>query len=287
MTTAEMSAVGLRDGAGEVTAPPTQLHELTPGLLLFFDRPSPLQTWAETFGHEWRHVGVTVQTDAGLMIASYGHRKCFRLDSPFEIMGAYTRVGVAQIFSTDVQVQTVEAFCRRFEHLERADAPYAYSSIIVGPLHLMARRLPPGAVRRVLLALIYLYCWLQSVRYRERPAFVCSTFAWAIIEETLDRPLRIPLSAHPDDEAAYATPSTKRDEMFARWLCGPTEIWNAISVQSRAELDLTNIGDSPEPECLVDAAEHRAEPESYLHLRRNTTEQATIATNTQEPTVAA
>ena len=60
--------------------PPTQLHELTAGLLLFFARPSLLQTWAEFFGHEWRHVGVTVRTPQGLMIASYGPRKCFRLD---------------------------------------------------------------------------------------------------------------------------------------------------------------------------------------------------------------
>jgi len=96
-------------------------------------------------------------------------------------------------------------------------------------------------VRRFLLAFVHLYCLLQGVRYRDRTAFGCSTFAWAAIDDVLDRPLRVPLSAHPDDEAAYATPSTKRDELFARWLCGPTELWHAISPLSRADLDLSNI----------------------------------------------
>jgi len=177
------------------------------------------------------------------MVASYGPKKCFRLDDPFEIMGAYTRVGVARIFSSDVEVDEVEAFCRRFEHLERADSPYTFSGIFVGPIHLMARRRAPGIVRWLLFAFVYLYCWMQSIRYRDRTAFGCSTFAWAAIDHVLDRPLRIPLSAHPDDEAAYATPSTSRDELFARWLCGPTELWNAISPMSRADLDLSNINE--------------------------------------------
>lgn len=241
MTIADVSAAKTCGGSSGAIGPPTQLHELTAGLLIFFARPSLLQTWAEFFGHEWRHVGVTVQTEAGLMIASYGPKKCFRLDDPFEIMGAYTRVGVARIFSSDVEVAAVEAYCRRFEHLERADSPYTFSGILVGPIHLMARRRAPGLLRKFLLAFVHLYCWMQAVRYRDRTAFGCSTFAWAAIDDVLNRPLRIPLSAHPDDEAAYATPSTKRDELFARWLCGPTELWNAISPLSRADLDLSNI----------------------------------------------
>lgn len=246
MTTTDRSAVVNSDAAPVPLEPPTQLHQLTAGLLVFFARPSLLQTWAEFFGHQWRHVGLTVQTDAGLMVASYGPRKCFRLDDPFEIMGAYTRVGVARVFSNDVEIEAVEAFCRRFEHLERSDSPYTFSGIFVGPIHLMARRRAPGVVRRFLLAFVHLYCWLQGARYRDRTAFGCSTFAWAAIDDVLDRPLRIPLSAHPDDEAAYATPSTRRDELFARWLCGPTELWDAISPLNRADLDLSSIGETPE-----------------------------------------
>ena len=242
MTTADVSAVDTSCAASTDTRPSTDLRDLTAGLLVFFARPSLLQTWAEFFGHEWRHVGVTVQTDAGLMIASYGPRKCFRLDDPFEIMGAYTRVGLARIFSTDVEVEAVEAFCRRFEHFERSDSPYTFSGIFFGPIHLMARRRAPGIVRTILMAIVHLYCWLQSVRYRDRTAFGCSTFAWAAIDEVVDRPLRIPLSAHPDDEAAYATQSTSRDELFARWLCGPTELWHAISPMSRSDLDLSTVG---------------------------------------------
>ena len=227
--------------AAPTIEPPTKLRGLTPGLLLFFARPSLLQTWAEFFGHQWRHVGLTVQTDAGLMVASYGPRRCFRLDDPFEIMGAYDRVGIARVFSSREEVQQAEAYCRRFEHLERSDSPYTFSGIFVGPIHLMARRRATGWLRSALLAFVYLYCRLQSVRYRDRTAFGCSTFVWDVLDSVLDRPLRIPLSAHPEDEAAYATPSTQRDELFARWLCGPTELWDAISPLSRSELDLTDL----------------------------------------------
>ena len=185
------------------------------------------------------------------MVASYGPRKCFRLDDPFEIMGAYTRVGVARLFETDVEIDQVEAYCRRFEHLERSDSPYTFSGIFVGPIHLMARRRKPGLLRRVLLAFVYLYCLMQGLRYRDRTAFGCSTFAWAAIHEVLDRPLRIPLSAHPDDHAAYATPSTERDELYARWLCGPTELWDAISPQSRTDLDLSSVAENADTSTMV------------------------------------
>ncbi len=236
----------------QLTKPTTQLHELSPGLLLFFARPSLLQTWAEFFGHEWRHVGITVRTDEGLMIASYGPKRCFRLDDPFEIMGAYTRVGVARIFDTDAEVEQVEAFCRRFEHLERSDSPYTFSGILVGPIHLMARRRAPGPIRTFLLWFVYLYCWLQSIRYRDRTAFGCSTFAWAVAHEVLDQPLRMPLRAHPDDDAAYATPSNATDELLARWLCGPTELWQAISPGCRSDLDLSNLDGLGSSETTVD-----------------------------------
>lgn len=244
MTVAALQAADFATAAPTDTRPSTDLRDLTAGLLVFFARPSLLQTWAEFFGHEWRHVGVTVQTESGLMVASYGPRKCFRLDDPFELMGAYTRVGLARIFSTDVEVEAVEAYCRRFEHLERSDSPYTFSGIFMGPVHLMARKRAPGIVRTVLLMIVHLYCWLQGVRYRDRTAFGCSTFAWAAIDEVLARPLRIPLSAHPEDDASYATPSTSRDELFARWLCGPTELWDAISPMSRSELDLSTVGAS-------------------------------------------
>lgn len=222
--------------------PPTKLGDLTAGLLLFFARPSPLQTWAELFGHEWRHVGITVRTADGLMIASYGPRKCFRLDDPHEIMGAYNRVGVAQVLSTHEEVESAEAYCRRFEHFERSDSPYTFSGIVMGPIHLAARRRRPGPVRSLLFFLVRLYCLVQAHRYRDRMAFGCSTFVWAVLDTVLDRPLRMPLSAHPDDVAAYATPSNARDELYARWLCGPTELWHAISPQCRSELDLTDLG---------------------------------------------
>ena len=239
--TADVSVVDVPLVRSTDNRPSVDLSDLTAGLLVFFARPSFLQTWAEFFGHEWRHVGVTVQTETGLMVASYGPKRRFRLDDPFEIMGSYTRVGLARIFSTDVEVQAVEAFCRRFEHFEHADSPYTFSGILMGPIHLMARRRDPGIVRTLLMFIVYLYCWMQGVRYRDRTAFVCSTFAWAAIDEVLDRPLRIPLSAHPEDQAAYATPSTSRDELLARWLCGPTELWHAISPMSRSELDLSLV----------------------------------------------
>ena len=249
-----MTASGLLE-APQITQiePVTQLDDLRPGLLLFFARPSPLQTWAELFGHEWRHVGITVQTERGLMVASYGPRKCFRLDDPYEIMGAYTRVGVAQLFTSDAEVERVEAYCRRFEHFERSDSPYTFSGILVGPIHLLARRRRPGIVRRLLLWFVILYCWMQKLRYHDRTAFGCSTFAWAVVSDVLERPLRLPLRAHPDDDAAYATPSNPTDELLARWLCGPTELWQAISPLCRSDLDLSQIDGSQSPETRVAA----------------------------------
>lgn len=222
-------------------APPSNVQDLEPGLLLFFARPSYLQTWAELFGHEWRHVGVTVQTEHGLRVASYGPRKCFRLDDPHEIMDWYTRVGVARIFHSDAEIGGVERFCRRFLHLERSDSPYTFSSVFVGPVHLNARRRESGPIRTFLFALVYAYCRLQKLRYRDRDAFACSTFIWAAIDAVRSEPLRIPLSAHPDDEASLATPSTTRDELFAQWLCGPTELWQSISESNRCELDLDEL----------------------------------------------
>lgn len=222
-------------------AVPERVEDLYPGLLLFFERPSPLQTWAELFGHEWRHVGLTVQSEDGLKVASYGAKTCFRLDAPEDLLGAYTRVGVARVFSTDKEVASAEDFCRSFEQLERSDSPYTLSGIFLGPLHLLARRRTPGLVRSLLFAIVRLYCALQRARYNDRTAYGCSTFVWAAVHEARSRPLRIPLSAHPDDHAAYASPSTLADEQMARWLCGPTEMWHAISEVNRAELDLEVI----------------------------------------------
>lgn len=216
------------------------------------------------FGHEWRHVGVTVRTPGGLMIASYGASTCFRLDDPFEIMSWYDRVGVARILSSDEEIEAVEAFCRRFEHFERSDAPYTFSAVAVGPVHLLARRRRRGLIRSLLFVLVHLYCRVQNLRYRDRPAYACSTFVWAALHAVLGSRLRLPLSAHPDDVAAYATPSTSRDELYAKWLCGPTELWEAISPSSRAELDLTDLErPAEEPELVIDlrdevvATQHR------------------------------
>lgn len=239
--------------------PPAKIHDLTPGLLLFFSRPSALQTWAEMFGHEWRHVGVTVRTPVGLMIASYGASACFRLDDPYEIMSWYDRVGVARILSDDEEIEAVEAYCRRFEHLERSDAPYTFSGVVVGPIHLLARRRRPGLIRTLLFLLVHLYCRLQDLRYRDRPAYACSTFVWGAIQTAMGSRVRLPLSAHPQDEAAYATPPTARDDLYAKWLCGPTELWEAISPSNRCELDLTDLERKveDESELVIDLRDNR------------------------------
>jgi len=244
----------------EPHAVPDRVEDLYPGLLLFFKRPSPLQSWAELFGHEWRHVGLTVRSEDGLKVASYGAKTCFRLDAPEDLMGAYSRVGVARVFSTDEEVAAAEDFCRSFEQLERADSPYTLSGIFVGPLHLLARRRAPGLVRTLLFAIVWSYCAMQRARYNDRTAYGCSTFVWAAVHHARHRTLRIPLSAHPDDHAAYASPSTLVDEQMARWLCGPTEIWDAISEVNRTDLDLELIdltadADSPAERDLADTGE--------------------------------
>ena len=223
--------------------PIVDLADIPEGSLVFFARPSPLQTWAETFGHEWRHVGVLVDTGDGLHVASYGPRKCFRTDDLADLLGNYNRVGVARVFQTGEEVQRLRAVCRRFHHLERADAPYAFSSLVVGPLHLTGRRMSPGFRRAVVMAFITLYCWWMTLLYADRWAFVCSTFIWAALNEAKTTPLRIPLSNHPDDDAAYATPQTARDNLYARWLCGPTELWQAISPAAKCELDLDRVAE--------------------------------------------
>lgn len=219
---------------------PMSPADLEAGLLMFFARPSLLQTWAEMFGHEWRHVGVTVETPDGLRVASYSSKKCFRLDDPHAILSAYSRIGVARVLDP-AQVSEVERLCRRYEHFERADAPYTFSGVVFGPLHLYARQLEPGLMRTMLLFVVLLYCLLQQARYPHRTAFGCSTFAWYLIAEARSAPLRIPLSAHPDDEWAYATDSNIRDELYARWLCGPTELWRAVSPGCRTDLDLSGV----------------------------------------------
>jgi len=189
-----------------------------------------------------RAVGVVIDTRAGLRVASFGPKKCFRLDDPFEIMDAYTRVGVARVFEDPCEIAEVQRFCERFVPLERSDAPYTFSSIVLGPLHLMARRLPSGPLRTVLFLAVVIYCYAQRLRYRGgRGSYVCSTFAWAAVHHARRAPLRLPLSAHPEDEAAYATASTSRDDLLARWLCGPTELWQALSPTMRSELDLQSF----------------------------------------------
>jgi len=210
-------------------------------MMVFFARPSRLQSWAELFGHEWRHVGITVQTSEGLRVASYAAKGCYRLDDPEVLLPSYTRIGVANIFSTDAEIERVERFCRQFEHFDRSDSPYSLGGVLVGPIHLAARRRKLGPIRSFMFAIVKLYCWLQRSRYRDRDAFLCSTFVWAAVACGRQEPLRIPLTAHPDDEAAYATPSTDEDELFARWLCGPTELWRSVSPASRSELELPHL----------------------------------------------
>jgi len=214
------------------------VDEVAEGALLFFARPSRLQSYAEFFGHEWRHVGVVVDTGNGLRVASYGRSTCFREDALADIVGNYSRIGVARVFSSTEEITRLRKFCRRFQGLDRREAPYTLSGFLVGPFHLAARRRSPGILRRLAMAMVTAYCRWMATIFASRPAFACSTFVWAAVRNAREVPLRVPLSQHPDDEAAYAAPQTARDDLYARWLCGPTELWQAVSPAQRCELDL-------------------------------------------------
>lgn len=222
------------------TAPPTRYEDLTPGLLLFFSRPSLLQSWAERWGQQWRHVGVTVQTPDGLRVASYSVKKCGRVDDLEELMPNYDRIGVASLGVTDTEAEALGEWLCSFENLDRQEAPYTKVGIFFGPLMEIARR-RTGLLKAVLLAMVLAYCWFQRALGKRRPAFGCSTFARQALVECTSLNLRTPMMAHPDDEAAYATPTTDRDELLARWLCGPGHLWDAVSASHRSELELDHL----------------------------------------------
>ena len=169
-----MQSGPLAGDASVIDELPKRSCDLEPGMLVFFARPSLLQTWAELFGHEWRHVGITIDTDDGIRVASYCIKKCFRTDDLQEILGAYNRVGIARAFNNDEERLEFERFCRQFEFLERSDSPYAVSGIVVGPVLLLARRCRPGALRSVLFWLVRSYCRAQRRRYDDRSAFLLS-----------------------------------------------------------------------------------------------------------------
>ena len=244
---------------------PATVAELGPGLLVFWDRPSWLQSWAEVFGHEWRHVAFTIETDNGIKLVNYGLAKMDHL-LPLDVLFGYRRVAVAKVFTEDAEVERLERWLHDVAHTD--DKCYTTSGPVVGPIHLIARRLRPGLRRRLLFSFIRLYCRAMTVRHREHAAFCCSTYVWAAINACRNEPLRIPLSEHPDDLAAYATPTTEIDDLLGRWLCGPTELWRAISPANRCDLDLTIRLDAPMPdEVVIDL--RSAHPTGELALDRS------------------
>jgi len=180
------------------------------------------------------------------------------MDDPADIMDNYNRVGVAWAVSSDAELSELERFCRAHEHLERGDGPYTYTGILVGPVHLVARRLVAGVRRTGVMSLVRLYCSLQNWRYHDRSAYGCSTFVWAALDAARREMLRLPLSDHPDDVAAYATPATATDRLLARWLAGPTEIWQAIAPGDRRDLDLDRDADP----VVIDLRDSVVEPEA-------------------------
>ena len=212
------------------------------GLLLFFKRPSMLQTWAEFFGHEWRHVGVTVATDDGVRIATYGPKVGFRVDDPVDVLPNYTRVAAARVYSSDDEIERLGSWLAVDERLRRnlTDAPYVVSAPLIGPIHLIARRSSSRLIAWLLMLIVNLYCAIQNRRHHDRAAFVCSTFIWAALQASMHSPLRVPLTSHPDDEVAYARAVQPDDVRLGRWLCGPTELWNAIAPLNRWEVDLAD-----------------------------------------------
>lgn len=222
------------------TAPPTRMEDLTPGLLLFFSRPSRLQSWAEFWGQPFRHVGITVQTAKGVRVASYSASQCYRLDDLADLMPNYDRIAVASVGANEGEQQAISEWCASFENLDRKDAPYTKSAVLIGPLMEIARR-RGGVVRRALLVILVAYCKLEDCRDRRRPSFVCSTFVWRALVECTDNRVRIPMTAHPSDQAAYATPVTPIDELLARWFCAPGDLWRGISEANRSELELDHM----------------------------------------------
>lgn len=249
--------------------PPTRWEELTPGLMVFFARPSLLQSCVERWGQEWRHVGITVQTPEGLRVACYSAKRLYRIDDLEVLMPSYDRVGVASIGATPAEVEAISTWCASFDGLTKKEAPYSKRPFAFGPMLPMAQR-KTGILRTVLFAVLLLYCCFEQRLLKRRPSFMCSTFVLQAIRENTASNLRVPISAHPDDQAAYATPTTGRDELLARWFCSPTDLWNAVSDAHRSELELDHLVDRPAEVEVI--AEVTAEPDRPANFRAAVTQ---------------
>ena len=227
------------------SAKPTTIGALTPGLLLFFDRPSFLQSWARAFGHEWRHVGVTVQTDDGIKIANYAYPQMYHL-LPIDLLARYRRIGVARVFRTDEEIQLLHHWCNQFEAKETSDLAYSLSAPLAGMVLLASRRLINRPLKWLTMAFARLYCATQTRRFRDRPAFICSTFAWTAVHAARSEVLEVPMSALDVDQANTVAEPSLLDVKLSRWLCGPTDLWRAIPHEDRWDLDLSASDDDDE-----------------------------------------
>jgi len=211
---------------------PCRVEDLTPGLLLFFARPSRLQQWAEFWGHPWRHVGITVDTDAGMHVASYSASQCY--------------------------------WCRSFEDLSRPEAPYCKSSMLLAPVIDLARR-RRGITGRTMAGLLFLFCYFQEFRARKRPAYVCSTFVWDALAKCAEQPPQVSILDRSDGPPTET--AGRKQRLLARWLCGPGDLWSAVSEDARADLMLPHLmaptEESPASSNLV-AVATPSEPDSEL-----------------------
>lgn len=215
-----------------------------------------MQSWAEAFGHLWRHVGVVVMTTDGLRIACYGPKAGFRLDRPEDLLPNYNRVAVAEVVRTPEERARLNEWVCGFEHLE--DTPFVLSGPLMGPFHLAARKSKNWLAALPLMTLVRLYCAVQRERYGARPAYVCSTFVWAAQHQARSAPLRVPLSAKADDPLAYTNSDRVKDDRYARWLCGPTELWDAISPIDRWDLDLSSFSADSSEQAVSGAGQSAA-----------------------------
>jgi len=197
---------------------PCRVEDLTPGLLLFFARPSRLQQWAEFWGHPWRHVGITVDTDAGMHVASYSASQCYRFDSLQELLPKYNRIGVASVLKSEQEIAATTRWCRSFEDLSRPEAPYCKSSMLLAPVIDLARR-RRGITGRTMAGLLFLFCYFQEFRARKRPAYVCSTFVWDALAKCAEQPPQVSILDRSDGPPTDA--AGRKQRLLARWLCGP------------------------------------------------------------------
>jgi hypothetical protein len=222
------------------------LEAVQPGDLLFFNRPSLIQSWSDTVDDEFRGVAIADRRDGQLVMLQCGHPGGFEVRVVADLVNRYDMIGVGRAPECACVDDMLAWAWQRMED----DNHYPLTSLLPAFFLSWARNTESGRrllLRRALVVpAVALVASVFSIGGHLRSGrswtFICSTFVAAASAGGCP--------AHRLDRIMGRSKADPRlqgsllGQILERWYSTPSDLWRATSEERRflLDLDLTSSG---------------------------------------------